>query len=266
MQLAASDMVIQALGKPAATSSSVAVADNPAPATDAFATALQLLLTGGTAASFRVVTLDGSIANLSNANTEDAPLTDALISLGLGDTQSASPSVASPLLTGQVAPFASNSNPSQLLGLTGVPVDPALSVLTALSQPNVEAGELTTVGSTMISKSAPVLSQKSVSVSDILDGASPVTNFVSLPNVTGDFVGGAEQSVLLQQQPSVAPDTASTDRQTTQTQHVTPNSANELVGQFDLDRGSFSKYTRSVDVMQTESFSHAPTAYGSTLV
>ena len=41
---------------------------------------------------------------------------------------------------------------------------------------------------------------------------------------------------------------------------------NELVGQFDLDRGSFSKYTRSVDVMQTESFSHAPTAYGSTLV
>jgi hypothetical protein len=41
---------------------------------------------------------------------------------------------------------------------------------------------------------------------------------------------------------------------------------NEMVERFDLDRGSFSKYTRCVDDMQMESMSHAPTAYGSTLV
>jgi hypothetical protein len=41
---------------------------------------------------------------------------------------------------------------------------------------------------------------------------------------------------------------------------------NELVEHFDLDRGSFSKYTRCVDEMKMESVLHAPTAYGSTLV
>jgi len=40
----------------------------------------------------------------------------------------------------------------------------------------------------------------------------------------------------------------------------------ELIERFDLDRGSFSKYVRSVDEMQTDRISHAPTVYRSALV
>ena len=179
MQSIPSDILVQLPGNPAATPSSVRPADASASGTDAFATALQLLLAGMPVGALNGGGTDPAGLGLLPSVSDNSLFASALQGFEDGSGQSSSALIATLSPMTLLSSPVSDTDSSPVLSSPGGSLVPALAAMMALSQGSVATGETISPGATAVAMDSPASLLDSPDTTDRVAGNVPADDLLS---------------------------------------------------------------------------------------
>ena len=179
MQSIPSDILVQLPGNPAATPSSARPAEASASGTDAFATALQLLLAGMPAGALNEGGTDPAGLGLLPSVRDNSLFASALQGFENGSGQSSSALIATFSPMTLLSSPVSDTDSSPVLSPPGGSLVPALAAMMALSQGSVATGETISPGATAVAMDSPASLLDSPDTTDRVAGNVPADDLLS---------------------------------------------------------------------------------------
>jgi len=179
LQSIPSDILVQLPGNPAATPSSARPAEASASGTDAFATALQLLLAGMPAGALNEGGTDPAGLGLLPSVRDNSLFASALQGFENGSGQSSSALIATFSPMTLLSSPVSDTDSSPVLSPPGGSLVPALAAMMALSQGSVATGETISPGATAVAMDSPASLLDSPDTTDRVAGNVPADDLLS---------------------------------------------------------------------------------------